>query len=69
MTLHELRKYLAEMLDRANRPQSSEGTVEIIAGQMWREFIPYGISLYTLEGALQQIVSTFPEPAEEEDEE
>ncbi len=67
-TLDEFRKYLAEELDRANKSQSA-GSVELIAGRMWREFIPYGISLYTLEGALQQIVATFPTPDEDEDEE
>jgi hypothetical protein len=63
MTLAELRRYLADELNNANKTQSEDG-VELIAGRMWQRFIAYGISLYTLEGALQQIVATFSEEPE-----
>jgi hypothetical protein len=67
MTLDELRRYLAEELELANKTQSEE-SVEIIAGRMWQQLIPYGISLYTLEGVLQQIVATFSEPEDDPEE-
>jgi hypothetical protein len=67
MTLDELRKYLAQELHNANTTQS-EDSVELIAGRMWQRFIPSGLSLYTLEGALQQIVATFSEPADDDEE-
>ena len=67
-SLDEFREYLGEMLRRANATQSVE-SIETMAGQMWQRFIPYGLSLYTLEGALRQICATFVEPSEEEDEE
>jgi len=66
MTLKEFRQYLAEELDRANKAEG-DGSVELIAGRMWQRFIPYGLSLYTLEGALQQIVATFQEPQDDEE--
>lgn len=72
MTLAQLRSYLAEMTEAANK-YDTEANAESIAARMWKRFTPEALSMWTPPGVLEHIAQcmtppeTEDEPEEDED--
>ena len=66
MTLAELRAYLAEMTERAHR-FDVEQNAESIAAQMWKQFTPQALSLWTTAGVLEHIAKCLSPPEADDD--
>lgn len=59
----EFKRYLAEMLDSAERTVSTEN----LRAQMWAHFLPEAIRFWTVAGVLERIADHIKEPSEEDE--